>query len=238
MNRPEVRNALGPIRVLLHETFQDLFANDKVRAVILTGAGGHFCAGGDIKNFGTLEPTAQITSTRSAQTMVRGMLQGDKPLIAAVEGYAAGAGAGLACACDIIVGDPLTKFFLSFSKIGMVPDMGLMATLSHRLGLAHARRALLQALTYAGEDAYKAGLIDEFADEGGVQDRAVAVAADLAEKPSVAMASLKRGFYVAAGTIDAVVEYEAAAMAVALTGREVKEGAAAFLEKRDPKYHD
>lgn len=238
LNDPQTRNAGGrERRILLHKAFVQMFDDPDVRAIILTGAGGNFSAGGDIKEFGAIEVTEQLTNVRGAQVLLRCMLQGTKPVVAAVEGFAAGAGVSLACACDVIVGDPGSKFALTFVRVGMVPDMGLHVTLAHRLGIGRARAALMLGQTFAGRQAADAGLIDEFVEEGQVQARALELARQLAAGPPVALASYKRGFYVAAGTIDAVAEFEAAAMAVALTGKEVREGAAAFLEKRTPRFH-
>lgn len=236
-NRPELRNPTGRAQRARTDALVDqALADDTVGAVIITGAGGHFCAGGDIREFGSVEVTEQLANVRKAQLLAGKILRADKPFIAAVEGFAAGAGVGIACLCDIIIGDANSKFALSFVKIGMTPDMGLTYTLSHRVGLARARRMLMRAETVAGEAALAVGLLDEFTEPGGVQARALAIATDLAQAPPGSLASLKRGIRVAGASLDAVLEYEAGAMAVALTGKEVAEGARAFLEKRRPNF--
>ncbi len=236
-NRPRMRNPTGRMqRARMDELVTQALADDAVGAVIITGAGGHFCAGGDIREFGSVEITEQLANVRKAQVLAGKVLRADKPFIAAVEGYAAGAGVGIACLCDIIVGDENSKFALSFARIGMTPDMGLTYTLSHRVGLARARRLLMRAEQVEGLQALEIGLLDELAPPGGVQARALQIATELAEAPPSSLASLKRGIRVAGAALDSVLEYEAGAMAAALTGKEVAEGAKAFLEKRKPNF--
>jgi 2-(1,2-epoxy-1,2-dihydrophenyl)acetyl-CoA isomerase len=237
LNTPETRNAATPTRSKqMRKLFEEALDDDEVRAIVFTGAGGNFASGGNVKGFAGREPIDAIRSIRSAQTMLRRVLQGDKPVVAAVEGYAAGAGVGMACMCDIIVADANTKFVFPFSKIGMIPDLGLHYTLGQRIGPARARRIMLLAQNLDAAEAERIGLVDELAPTGKVQERALELAVQLAAGPPVAMASLRRGFYVAAAALDAVLEYEAAAMTVAMTGAESKEGVAAFLEKRKPEF--
>jgi len=236
-NSPAARNRWGRAQREMTDAFVTrALADPDVRAVVLTGAGGHFTAGGDIKEFGTFEVVEQLGNVRAAQTMARRILHADKPFIAAVEGYAAGAGVGAACLCDLIIGDPSTRFVVSFAKIGMTPDLGLHQTLSHRVGVARARRMLLRAETVGAEEALRIGLLDELVPTGGVQGRVLEIAAEFAAAPPNALAGIKRGILLTAIAMEAVLEYEAAAMAVSLTGREVAEGARAFLEKRAPNY--
>jgi len=237
LNRPAERNRWGRTeRALMDGLVARALADDEVRAVILTGAGGHFTAGGNIKEFGAIEVVEQLGNVRAAQAMARRILHADKPFIAAVEGWAAGAGVGVACLCDLIVGDPTTKFVLSFAKIGMTPDVGLHLTLAQRVGVARARRMLLRAETVDAEEALRIGLLDELAAPGGVQGRALEIAAAFAVAPPNALAGIKRGMLLTAIAMEAVLEYEASTMAVSLTGREVAEGARAFIEKRAPHF--
>jgi len=236
MNSIETRNAATPdLNRQLIRVIDEVLADDAVRAVVFTGAGGHFMAGGNVKGFGGKRDPLEIqASVRRTQSIVRRVMQGDKPWVAAVEGYAAGSGVGRAIMCDIVVGDENTKFVLPFTKVGMTPDLGLHITLGHRVGLAKARRMVLLNETVAGAEAEKIGLLDILAPNGEVQASAMQVATRLAAGPRGSMASLRRGFYVAAAAIDAVLEYEAGAMSTAMMGSESAEGAAAFLEKRKP----
>jgi 2-(1,2-epoxy-1,2-dihydrophenyl)acetyl-CoA isomerase len=237
LNRPAERNRWGRTeRALIDALAAEALADPEVRAVILTGAGGHFTAGGNIKEFGAIEVVEQLGNVRAAQTMARRILQADKPFVAAVEGWAAGAGVGAACLCDVVVGDPTTKFVLSFAKIGMTPDLGLHQTLAQRVGVARARRMLLRAETVEAQEALSIGLLDELVGAGAVQDRALEIAQAFAAAPPNALAGIKRGMRLTAIAMEAVLEYEASTMAVSLTGREVAEGARAFLEKRAPDF--
>ncbi|ACG78958.1 enoyl-CoA hydratase/isomerase family protein [Phenylobacterium zucineum HLK1] len=237
LNTPETRNAASPGRTkLLRQLFDQALDDETVGAVVFTGAGGNFASGGNVKGFGTREPIEFLGSVRQAQALLRRVLQGDKPVVAAVEGFAAGAGVGMACMCDVIVADANTRFVFPFTRIGMVPDLGLHYTLGQRIGPARARRIMLLAQTLDGPDAERLGLVDELATAGQVQERALELAQQLAAGPPAAMASLRRGFYVAAAALESVLEYEAAAMAIAVTGHESREGVAAFLEKRPPRF--
>lgn len=237
LNDPASRNASSPQRSrLLSEAIDVLLGDGDVRAIILTGAGGHFASGGNVKNFGDREPLEILASVRRAQGMLRKVWLAEKPFVAAVEGYAAGAGVGIACMCDIVIGDPGTKFVLPFVRIGMVPDLGLHYSLGLRIGAARARKALLLGESFDATAALGLGLLDEVTEAGGVQARAIAIAEQLARNAPGAMASLRRGFFVASGALDAVLEYEATAMAVHMSGAETKEGVAAFLEKRPPVF--
>jgi len=236
-NCPAERNRMGRVeREMVDALVTRALADRDVRAVILTGAGGHFSAGGNIKDFGKVEVVDQLGNVRAAQTMARRILHSDKPFVAAVEGWAAGAGLGVACLCDLIVGDPTTRFAASFVKIGMTPDLGVHQTLAQRVGLARARRMLLRAETVDAEEALKIGLLDELVPAGTVQARALEIAAEFAAAPPNALAGVKRGVLLTAMAMEAVLEYEAAAMAVSMTGKEVAEGARAFIEKRAPDY--
>ena len=237
LNDPASRNAASPQRSrLMSEAIDALIADSEIRAIILTGAGGHFASGGNVKKFGDREPLEILGSVRRAQGMLRKVWLSEKPFIAAVEGYAAGAGVGMACMCDIVIGDPSAKFVLPFSRIGMVPDLGLHYTLGLRIGAARARKALLLGETFSAERALEIGLLDEQTEPGGVQTRAIALGEQLAKNAPGSVASLRRGFFVAASALDAVLEYEATAMAVHMSGAETKEGVRAFLEKRTPAF--
>jgi len=237
LNDPAERNRMGPERrKLLHRLFDQVLDDPDVRAIVLTGAGGVFCAGGNVKGFGTREPTQQLANIRGAQALARRMAQAEKPVVAAVEGFAAGAGVSYACLADVIVGDESSKFVMSFVRVGMTPDLGLHYTLGQRVGPARARRMLMLGQRFEGQAALDVGLLDELTPPGQVQSRALEIAQGLAEGPASALASLKRGIYVAGMGLDAVLEYEAAAMTAAMSGKEAAEGAAAFREKRPPKF--
>lgn len=237
LNDPKTRNASSTERTQrLLGLFQNAMADPGVRVIILTGADGHFASGGNIRNFADRQPLEVLASVRCAQATLRCVFGGDKPVIAAVEGYAAGAGVGLAAMCDIVVSGQEARFVLPFSRIGMVPDMGLHFTLGFRIGNGRARAALLEGVTFTADEAYRLGLTDKLVETGTVQASAVELATKLAGNAPGSMASLKRGFLVAANELDSVLEYEACAMAVAMSGSESKEGVQAFLEKRNPVF--
>ncbi len=137
IDRPEARNALSPeTRSEIAASFEAMAADDAVRAVVLTGAGEHFCAGGDVKTMGSREPSAMEDRVAVMVRVAELLITFPKPLVAAVRGHAAGAGASIACLADVVVAADSAKFTVSFLNIGLVPDWGLTHTLQRRVGPA------------------------------------------------------------------------------------------------------
>src|SRR5438067_1260889 len=147
LNRPEVRNALDlPLRIELGDTLEEAIADTEVRAIVLTGAGPAFCSGGDIATMvDPMTPEQIHERTELAQRVVRAIWAGDKPVLAAVEGAAYGAGLSLALACDRVIAASDARFGAGFTRIGLAGDMGISATLPERLGPARAKQFLLMA---------------------------------------------------------------------------------------------
>ena len=193
LNRPEARNALSAdLRDALRTTFVELAEDASVRAVVLTGAGDHFCAGGDVKTMGETDPKA-IDARMAAVAETAEVLGGfPKPLAAAVAGHAAGAGVSLACLCDLIVAEESARFTFAFLRVGLGPDWGLSFTLPRRVGPAAAKRLILTRASLNGAEALEMGLADRVTGKGEAREIAIACAADLAAGPSHAMAAVKK----------------------------------------------
>jgi 2-(1,2-epoxy-1,2-dihydrophenyl)acetyl-CoA isomerase len=179
LNRPERLNAVHPaMGDTLRSTFLDLERDPEIRAIVLTGRGRAFCAGADISG-----------DTGNAETVLRDiwnplittMLGLDVPIIAAVNGVAAGAGASLAFACDLRVASSSARFQLSFVKIGLMPDAGATWLLPRIVGLGRANELALLGRDLPAAEAHQWGLVNDVADEGAAADAAVALAGRFAE---------------------------------------------------------
>ncbi len=233
-NEPKYRNPMG------HAGRQELFAhlvaaesNPAVRAVVLTGAGGNFCAGGDIRDQKERSLSEHRERFAFARDVVMRLARYSKPIVAAVEGWAAGAGFGLALACPTVVAARDARFVTAFTKIGLIPDMGLLATLPARIGPAPARRLFLNNRVVAAPQAHEMGIVDELADPGD----AVKAAGELALQEADG-APLPRQYIIDwfARDIHAALEYEQTVQPALLNSADAAEGRAAFAEKRPPRF--
>ena len=237
LNRPEKRNALSDkLTPALRQTLLELDTDTAVRCVVITGAGTAFCAGGDISTMKDLDAEAGRARMRAGHQLVRLMAYAEKPLIAAVEGYAMGAGAGMALWCDTIVAGASARVGFPFFRVGLVPDYGITFTLPRRVGEGRARRILLNAETLTAEAALSAGLVEEVVPDEEVQARAVALATEMARHPATAVALTKGLLNGAPGELETVLEKEALSQGVCMATDNHKEGVAAFREKRAPNF--
>lgn len=168
MSNPGKLNAMSqPMRDGLTASFARLNADPAVRAIILTGANGNFSAGADMRGWN--EKTVQECRTRLKKggvLLMREMVAGSKPIVAAVEGYAYGAGLALACAADHLVAATDAKFCCAFTKVAFIPDLALMYTLPRRVGVTRAKQLIALANTIDAPYAEKIGLVDEVSVRG------------------------------------------------------------------------
>src|ERR1700749_1627537 len=161
LNRPEKRNALDlALRTELIKAIEAAMTDDQVRVLVLTGVGGAFCAGGDISIMEQLSPEPGRARAGLPQQAPGTLGAGTKPVLAAVEGPAFGAGLALALACDRIVAAADARFGAAFTRIGLAGDMGIMATLPERLGAARAKQFLMFAEQATAAAALRMGLVD------------------------------------------------------------------------------
>ena len=185
IDRPEARNALSPeIRSGFAEQFGGMAGEAAVRAVVITGAGGHFCAGGDVKTMGSRDPSAMEDRLAEMARVAELAITFPKPVVAAVRGHAAGAGASIACLADVVVAGDSAKFTVSFLNIGLVPDWGLTYTLPRRVGRAAARRLALTRERVDADEAHRLGIADVRAPDGEVMAVALERARTLAASRS------------------------------------------------------
>lgn len=235
LDNPARRNALArPMRTALLEAITRIEADRDARAIVVTGAGGNFCSGGDIESMNeSSDLAAGRERFRQSHDLVRLFLRCSKPIIAAVEGWAAGAGVGLALCCDTIVADEKARFVASFGRVGLVADFGLLHTLPARVGHGHARTILLYGEPVDAPEAHRIGMIDRLAPPG----QALAVALERADRfAGSAPLSLAYTKAALARNFDAVLDWERETQAALLQTHDHREGRAAFLEKRAPNF--
>jgi len=237
LDRPDKRNALNAeLRRDLIAAVGAALADDAAQALVLTGAGGHFCAGGDIDSMAGLTPRTARARMKDGQRLVRLVHDCEKPIVAAVEGFAVGAGAGLVLLTDsIVIAEGATVGF-PFFRVGLVPDFALLHTLPRRVGAARARDLLLFARMVAANDAVATGIADHLAPKGGAVARATELARELAAMPPHAFGLAKRQLALAPLSFDAALEAEAMAQSLCFLGEELTEGRKAFQEKRAPRF--
>ncbi|MBP7334352.1 enoyl-CoA hydratase/isomerase family protein [Niveispirillum sp.] len=233
LNRPAARNAIdADLRAALRAAVTAAQVDPSVRALLIGGEGGVFCAGGDLASLEGIAHDAALARMRDGHALVEQLWHFPKPVVAAIERYAIGAGAGLALLADrVVMGDDALLGF-PFLKLGLVPDWGLMETLPLRAGLPQATRLFLDAGNLKATDALAAGVADAVAPAGTVMEAGLDMAGRLAALPPAAFARLKSCLRPAGLDLDA----EAHAQADCLTGPEFREGYAALKEKRAARF--
>ncbi len=237
INRPDKRNALNDeVRKTLIVELRKLLEDVDVHALLLTGEGRHFCAGGDIASMGGLTSRSARARMKQNHEIVRLIADAEKPVVTAVEGFAVGAGAGLAMLGDTAVIAETGTIGFPFFKVGLIPDYGILHTLPRRAGGAKARQFLLYARMVKASEAVEAGIADELVAEGKAEETAVNRALELAAMPPVAFAIAKRQLGLWPESLNAALEMEALAQTGCLGAGEFQEGFAAFMEKRAPDF--
>ena len=239
LNRPEKRNAISlAVWPRLGAIFRELAARDDVRAVILTGAGGHFSAGADIAEFATVRRDATQAATYAAAGAATSQLLHDypKPIIAAVSGYGVGGGCGLALTCDFRVGDLTTRMGIPAARLGLVYGPEACRALIHHVGLANAKRILFSGKTFAAPDCLAFGLLDQLAPDSAL-DGARALASEFLESAPLTVRGAKRiATAVARGEEQRHAADLQALIDQAFNSEDYREGQRAFREKRRPRF--
>jgi 2-(1,2-epoxy-1,2-dihydrophenyl)acetyl-CoA isomerase len=237
LNRPEVLNAFNGA---MHQALQAALKaarDDGVRAVVLTGAGRGFCVGQDLTEF--RESAGDIGERlRGGYHRTILALHGlEKPVVAAVNGAAAGAGLSVAFACDVRLAADSASFVPAFINIGLVPDSGCTYFATRLLGYARALEWLASGRRLTAAEAQAWGLVSEVVEAGSLADRAAALAAELAALPTRGIALTKRLLdHAQKATLEEQLEWEAQLQTAATQTEDFREGVAAFLEKRPPKF--
>lgn len=234
LDYPARRNALAvPLREELHRILEAAQSEREIRAVVLTGAGGTFCSGGDISGMDIADALGGIERMRRTHRVIRLMVAGRLPIVAAVEGWCVGAGLSMACACDTIVAAEDAKFMAGFGKVGLMADLGLPFTLPARIGAAKAKQMLFYHTQLDAAAAERIGLVDEVVGKGEALHVATGRARFLASQAALPIALTKQ---ILAEGLDRALEQERHFQTECFLGEEHAEGKAAFLGKREPKF--
>ena len=242
LNRPQAYNSLTvELKEDLLEALREAADDDAVRAVVLTGSGKAFCAGQDLKeHVGLLQagdPAPLHTVKEHYNPIVRTIVSMPKPVIAAVNGSAAGAGAAFAYASDLRIAGSSASFLMAFANVGLGPDSGASWTLQRLVGLGRAAELMLLARSVDAAEALKIGLVTEVVPDEELAGRAQAVAAKLAAGPTVAYAKIKNVLSLAAeSTLDDALAAEDAAQAALGATADHSEAVEAFVNKRKPNF--
>ncbi|HYY04421.1 MAG TPA: enoyl-CoA hydratase-related protein [Gaiellaceae bacterium] len=237
LNRPDVLNALNAaVHAGLAGALKEARDPD-VRAVVLTGAGRGFCVGQDLTEFREAPGDIGERLRATYHPNVRALRALEKPVIAAVNGAAAGAGLSFACACDIRLAADTATFVPAFINIGLVPDSGGTYFVARLLGPARAFEWMSSGRRLTAAEAHQWGLVSEVVEADALAPRAAALAAELGASPTRGIAMTKRLFDRAWGArLEDQLELEAQLQSAATRTDDFHEGVAAFLEKRKPEF--
>jgi len=242
LNRPDKLNAFNPeMHKLLREALEEARDEPGVRAVLLTGSGRGFCAGQDLSQRSVSADAAPIDLSVSLGSnynpLVRRLRALPKPIVCAVNGVAAGAGANIALACDIVLAARSASFVQSFSKLGLVPDSGGTYFLPRLVGSARAMGLALLGERLSAEDAERWGLIWKAVDDDRLVAEATRIAQTLAVGPTKGYGLIKKAMQASAGnSLDSQLDLERDLQREAGFSEDYREGVAAFMQKRKPLY--
>jgi 2-(1,2-epoxy-1,2-dihydrophenyl)acetyl-CoA isomerase len=241
LNRPDRLNAFNDaMHEVLRQTLEQIEAGEDCRALMITGAGRGFCAGQDL-NDRLVQPGEKMPPSTSLEQhynpLVRKLRALPFPVIAAVNGVAAGAGCNIALACDIVIAGRSASFVQSFARIGLIPDSGGTWVLPRLVGDARARGLALLAEPLPAEKAEQWGLIWKCVDDAALLAEAQKMCEHFAAAPTQGLALIKRALQASAGnSLDAQLDLERDLQSVARQMADYAEGVRAFMEKRKPNF--
>jgi enoyl-CoA hydratase/carnithine racemase len=237
MNNPRKLNAFNwAMRSNMYERLLQISAEDRCRALVLTGAGGNLCAGGDISEMKQREILEARMRMDLTVRIFRLLVTGPKPFVCAVEGNAAGAGVSFVAASDYAVAARNSKFTCSFVKVGLMPDVGGIWSLPRKVGHRKAMEMCAFAEPVDAEEALRIQLVNELCEPGQALERALVAAEKFARNPAVAMALMKSALNAGNDTIDRAAATETDFQSVLMHTADFGEAARAFLEKRKPNF--
>jgi 2-(1,2-epoxy-1,2-dihydrophenyl)acetyl-CoA isomerase len=242
LNRPDKLNAFNDeLTFKLKDALKETERDHAIKAVVLTGAGRGFCSGQDLQARGLHDqgqrPSLGISIRHRYNPFILKIRSMEKPVIAAVNGVAAGAGASLALVCDFRIVSDKAYFVQSFTKVGLIPDSGSTFFLPRLIGITKAFELMLTADKIEAEEALKLGLVNKVVPPDKLMDEAIAFAERLAGGPSLAYGLTKRAVNRAIfPDLEELLEYEASLQEIAGRSDDFEEGVKAFIEKRDPAY--
>lgn len=242
LNRPESANGLNvELLKALHQVLMQVHGDGRVRAVLITGEGRNFCAGGDVHTFlskGEALPDYIRVATSYLQMVAALLIRMNPPVVSAVQGYAAGGGGmGLVCSSDFVVAAESAKFLAGATRVGMVPDAGVSATLTQLVGLRRAMEILMLNPVIDAAEAKAVGLVTRVVADDRLVEEALALARQLAAGAPKALAHTKRLLWSGLGQgAEAVMSEENSTQAMLSGTADALEGLAAVIEKRSPRF--
>lgn len=243
LNRPDKLNSFNDeLTFQLQDALKEMEKDKEVRAIILTGAGRGFCAGQDLQSRSIAQEMGQRPSLgdsikRRYNPIVTKLRRMEKPIIAAVNGVAAGAGASVAFACDFRIITDKTSFIQSFTKVGLIPDSGATFVLPRLIGVTRAFELMLSADKMTAEEALRLGVVNKVVSDEELMKEALALAEKLAAGPTKAFGLTKRAVNKAIfDDLEELLEYEANLQEIAGRSDDFEEGVKAFVEKRPAQY--
>lgn len=238
LNRPESLNAFSPDMILgLKDAIKQAKDDSAIRVVTLSGSGRAFCAGGDVKTMGKKEPKDVYDHLGELNELILAMRDLEKPIIAAVHGFAAGAGFNLALACDMILAAEGSKFMLSFSKVGLISDGGGLYFLPRLIGPYRAKELLFSAEPITADEAYTLGIVNHVYPLAEFQKKVSEFAEKIAAGPATAYGFIKKiADKSLVSSLDEVLELERITQATVVNTDDHAEGVQAFKEKREPDF--
>ena len=240
LNQPARRNALDDAtKRELTQAVREVHADRNIRALVLAGAGGVFCAGGDIRAMqgAVLDSAGWRERMSQVRDFIEPLINLDRPVIAAVDGAAFGAGFSLALAADFVLASPRARFCLSFMRVGLVPDCGAFYTLPRVVGPQRAKELMLSAREVDADEALRLGIVMEIHPEPALLARAQAMAASFVHASPAAVSMIKRA--VTAGPhndLASLLEWEANAQAIAFGTPQHREAVTRFLDKQPARF--
>jgi 2-(1,2-epoxy-1,2-dihydrophenyl)acetyl-CoA isomerase len=242
LDDPTVLNALSPaIKAGMEENVPRVLSDQSVRCIVITGTGKAFCAGGDIRAMQDTEGRKAPAVRRRMQAVhswSQALLDADKPVVAAVNGPAVGGGLALALLADIVIASSNAYFMSAYSKLGALPDLGVLQTLPWAIGSLRAKEMILLNRRYSAEEAVQIGLANRCVAPEQLMSEALAAASELAAGPtamlSMSKVMMKRAYET---SVEEFFEREAIAQGVAMGSAEFAEGVDAFLAKRKPNFN-
>lgn len=234
-HNPAKRNAFDPaMRTEMAEVVRQVQTDGQIRALVLTGTGPHFCSGGDLGNIAAsgLDNAGWRTRLSSLHHWLKDLMLLDKPVIAAVDGAAYGAGFSLALAADFIIASDRARFAMSFIRVGVVPDCAAFYTLPRVVGVQRARELMLSGREVSAQEALQLGIATEVVPPEALQARAQAIAHSFVGASPIALSLIKRSLAMAANDLPALLEQEANAQALAMGTQQHRDAVQAFLDKK------
>jgi 2-(1,2-epoxy-1,2-dihydrophenyl)acetyl-CoA isomerase len=239
LNRPEKYNSfVREMAQSLQNTLANCESDDSIRCILITGTGKAFCAGQDLKEaIDPQGPKIEQIVREHYNPIIKRIREIEKPVIAAVNGVAAGAGANLALACDIVMATQSAKFIQAFSKIGLIPDSGGTYFLPRLIGLPKATALMMTGEPVSAEKAEQMGMIYAVFEDGEFESKSLELAKSISEMPTRGLGYTKNLLnHSLNNSLDNQLDLEADIQALSAKSEDHKEGIQAFLEKRSPVF--